>query len=179
MIFVLNEPYRFILFLWSVLGPLYGGIQSFKQRGRRDRGRASHFSGRKTFRFVDRRARTQPHQLAHGLRLPLERRWANVFVKLFFDQITRAKDNLQLDRRRPVRFRGLLRFNLFLWELWLRSYAITHTRVSRGKHSLQMLFLFLGKYSEAGCTLKFILDWAWDSISNIKQAVDKVSQDIF
>lgn len=36
-----------------------------------------------------------------------------------------------------------------------------------------------GKYSEAGCTLKFILDWAWKSVYTIKQTVDKATIPLF
>ena len=57
------------------------------------------------------------------------------------------------------------------------SHSLTRVFLEGSVH-YKCFFLFLGKYSEAGCTLKFILDWAWDSISNIKQAVDKVSKDI-
>lgn len=31
-----------------------------------------------------------------------------------------------------------------------------------------------GKYSDAGCTMEFFLDWAWNRVANIKQSVDKV-----
>ena len=31
----------------------------------------------------------------------------------------------------------------------------------------------LGKYSNAGCTLEFFLDWAWNRVASIKQRVDK------
>ena len=34
----------------------------------------------------------------------------------------------------------------------------------------------LGKFIEAGCTIKFVVDWAWTSVANIKQSVDKVGQ---
>ena len=38
---------------------------------------------------------------------------------------------------------------------------------------------FLGKYEEAGCTVKFLLDWAWNSVSSIKQSVDKTTIPLF
>ena len=36
-----------------------------------------------------------------------------------------------------------------------------------------------GKYSEAGCTSKFLLDWAWKNVANIKQEVDTASTNFF
>ena len=35
------------------------------------------------------------------------------------------------------------------------------------------LFSFLGKYSNAGCTMEFFLDWAWNRVASIKQRADK------
>ena len=36
-----------------------------------------------------------------------------------------------------------------------------------------------GKYSHDGCTLKFVLDWAWDRVTSTKQSVDKVTLPLF
>ena len=36
-----------------------------------------------------------------------------------------------------------------------------------------------GKYSEAGCTVAFLLDWAWKSVADIKQSVDVVTVPLF
>ena len=35
------------------------------------------------------------------------------------------------------------------------------------------IFPILGKYSSAGCTIEFFLDWAWNRVASIKQKVDK------
>ena len=32
-----------------------------------------------------------------------------------------------------------------------------------------------GKYSQAGCTLNFFLNWAWNTVATIKQSIDKVT----
>ena len=33
--------------------------------------------------------------------------------------------------------------------------------------------IFLGKYSDAGCTRQFLLEWAWNRVAHIKEAIDK------
>ena len=38
---------------------------------------------------------------------------------------------------------------------------------------------FDGKYSEADCTVKFLLDWAWKAVADIKQTVDNVTVPLF
>ena len=38
---------------------------------------------------------------------------------------------------------------------------------------------FAGKYSLAGCTLKFMLDWAWRKVTQIKQYIDLTTKPLF
>ena len=38
---------------------------------------------------------------------------------------------------------------------------------------------FDGKYSDADCTVRFLLDWAWKSVADIKQTVDVVTVPLF
>ena len=41
------------------------------------------------------------------------------------------------------------------------------------------LCMSTGKYSEADCTVKFLLDWAWKSVADIKQLVDVTTVPLF
>ena len=36
-----------------------------------------------------------------------------------------------------------------------------------------------GKYSHSGCTLKFMLDWAWERVTHTKQLIDKQTEQLF